>query len=100
MALILFPQLTPRNMLVRPCQFKGIVAETKVLKNDEAFLRIGQRYPHQLSTGYIASLKAVADQAWLKSFSGRTVSVYGRIDVYAGKPEIKITSREQVKLIR
>ena len=79
---------------------QGKVAETKTLKNGEAFLRIAAGYPHQLLTGYIASLKTVADEAWLKSFTGKTVSIHGQIDLYAGKPEIKITSRDQVKAVQ
>jgi hypothetical protein len=79
---------------------QGKVAETKTLKNGEAFLRIGAVYPHQLLTGYIASLRTVADEAWLNSFSGKTVSIHGRIEIYGGKPEIKITSRDQVKAVQ
>lgn len=52
---------------------QGKVAEVKVLKNDEAFLRVGAPYPHQLITGYIEALKTVADESWLNSFDGQTV---------------------------
>jgi DNA/RNA endonuclease YhcR with UshA esterase domain len=79
---------------------QGKVAEIKTLKNGEAFLRIGAAYPDQLFTDYIASLKTVADEAWLKSLSGKTVRIHGRTDLYAGKPEIKITSPDQVRAIQ
>jgi hypothetical protein len=52
---------------------QGKVAEVKLLKNGEAFLRVGALYPHQQITGYIAVLKTVADDTWLHSFNGKTV---------------------------
>ncbi len=79
---------------------QGKVAQVKILKNDEAFLRMGAPYPHQLITGYIAALKTVADKSWLNSFDGQTVNLHGKIDVYRGKLEIKITSRDQVSIVR
>ncbi len=79
---------------------QGKVAEVKVLQNDEAFLRVGAPYPHQLITGYIEALKTVADESWLNSFDGRMVNLRGKIDVYRGKLEIKITSRDQVSIVR
>ncbi|MGA8477157.1 MAG: hypothetical protein WB696_04295 [Chthoniobacterales bacterium] len=79
---------------------QGKVAEVKVLKNDEAFLRVGAPYPHQLITGYIEALKTVADESWLNSFDGQTVNLRGKIDLYRGKLEIKITSRDQVSIVR
>jgi hypothetical protein len=50
--------------------------------------------------GYIAALKAVADESWLNSFDGQTVNLHGKIDVCRGKLEIKITSRDQVSIVR
>jgi DNA/RNA endonuclease YhcR with UshA esterase domain len=79
---------------------QGKIAEVKILKNGEAFLRVGALYPHQLITGYIAALKTVADDTWLDGFNGKTVNLHGRIDVYGGKPEIKITSRDQVSIVQ
>ena len=79
---------------------QGKVAEVKILKNDEAFLRVGAPYPRQLITGYIAALKTVADESWLNGFNGQTVNLHGKIDLYRGKLEIKITSRDQVSIVR
>ena len=74
------PAIAAATHVGQTVTIQGKVAQVKILKNDEAFLRVGAPYPHQLITGYIAALKTVADESWRNSFDGQTVNLHGKID--------------------
>jgi hypothetical protein len=63
---------------------------------DVAFINLGEAYRGQLITGFIPSLSAIGDKTWLDGLKGKTVQIRGRISIYHAKPEIRITSKDQV----
>jgi DNA/RNA endonuclease YhcR with UshA esterase domain len=57
----------------------------------------GRRRPSkERFTGWIPKDSALAGDPSLSSLEGKTVKVTGKIDLYHGKPEIKIVSGDQL----
>jgi hypothetical protein len=75
---------------------EGVVASVHATPKGVAFINLGEAYPHQIFTGFIPNLSAIADEAWLNGLKGRTVRIHGRINIYHAIPEIRITSKDQV----
>jgi DNA/RNA endonuclease YhcR with UshA esterase domain len=59
------------------------------------FLNMGGKYPNQTFTAFIPSASA-AQFSQPQQYEGQTVSVSGKITLYQGKPEIKVTSPSQI----
>ncbi|HEY3798382.1 MAG TPA: hypothetical protein VGL58_08510 [Caulobacteraceae bacterium] len=76
---------------------EGVVSEVHTARSGaETFIDIGGNYPNQTFTAVIwaSSMAAVGD---VNGLLGKTVDVTGTIKVFEGKPEIDITSRDQIK---
>jgi hypothetical protein len=77
---------------------EGIVSEVHTARSGkETFVDIGGVYPNQTLTVVIfePSMSAVGDVSGLTS---KTVDITGTIQMYQGKPEVIVTSREQIKV--
>ena len=74
----------------------GVVVAVFVSKRGNAFINFGDKYPNQTFTGWIPAGTPLASDASLQSLQGKTVQITGIIELYRGKPEIKITSRDQL----
>jgi hypothetical protein len=59
------------------------------------FLNMGGKYPNQAFTAFIPSDSA-ARFTNAQQYDGKTVSVSGTIELYKGKPEIKVNSPSQI----
>jgi DNA/RNA endonuclease YhcR with UshA esterase domain len=59
------------------------------------FLNMGGKSPNQSFTTFIPSASA-AQFPQAQQYEGQTVAVSGRIELYKGKPEIKVTSPSQI----
>jgi DNA/RNA endonuclease YhcR with UshA esterase domain len=75
---------------------EGTVVAVFTSKNGNTFLNFGGRYPNQTFTGWISKESALPADPLLASLEGKTVRVNGKIELYHGKPEIKIMSRNQL----
>jgi DNA/RNA endonuclease YhcR with UshA esterase domain len=75
---------------------EGVVAKVFTSKNGNTFLNIGAAYPNQTFTGWIPKDSQLAGDPALSDMVGRTVKITGTIDLYRGKPEIKIMSKDQL----
>src|SRR2546430_13781233 len=64
---------------------------------DNIFLNIGGTYPNQAFTAFIPSASA-AQFPNPRHYEGRTVSVFGKISLYKGKPEIIVNSPSQISV--
>ena len=62
----------------------------------ETFIDIGGMYPNQTFTAVIfaPNMAAVGDVSGL---AGKTVDLTGTVQMYAGRPEMIITSRGQIR---
>lgn len=74
----------------------GLVVAVSVSKRGNAFINFGDKYPNQTFTGWIPAGTPLARDSSLQLLQGKTVKITGVIELYRGKPEIKITSRDQI----
>jgi hypothetical protein len=75
---------------------EGVVVKVFTSKNGNTFLNFGAAYPGQTFTGWIPKDSPGAGDPALSSLEGKRVKITGKIDLYRGKPEIKISSKEQI----
>jgi DNA/RNA endonuclease YhcR with UshA esterase domain len=72
---------------------EGVVAKVFTSKSGNTFLNIGASYPNQTFTGWIPPASPVSKSPLLSSIEGKRVKITGRIELYKGKPEIRINGR-------
>jgi hypothetical protein len=74
----------------------GVVSDAKVSSKGNAFLNFGGRFPNHVFTGFVPAGNPLATDPWLMSLNGKRIRIEGIVELYRGKPEIKITSRGQI----
>jgi DNA/RNA endonuclease YhcR with UshA esterase domain len=77
---------------------EGVVAKVFTSKSGNTFLNIGASYPNQTFTGWIPPASPVSKSALLSDIEGKHVKITGRIEMYKGKPEIRINAASQLKV--
>jgi DNA/RNA endonuclease YhcR with UshA esterase domain len=76
---------------------EGPVVKVFTSKNGNTFLNFGAAHPNQTFTGWVPKNSPLAGDASLSALEGKRVRVSGTIDLYKGKPEIKIMSKDQIE---
>jgi hypothetical protein len=76
----------------------GFVAKVFTSKSGNTFLNIGASYPIQTFTGSIPPASPVNKSPILSGIEGKHVKITGRIEMYKGKPEIRINAAEQLEV--
>ena len=66
-----------------------------ISKNRNTFLNIGAAYPNQTFTGWTPPASPVNKSPMLSGIEGKRVKVTGRIEMYKGKPEIRINAASE-----
>jgi DNA/RNA endonuclease YhcR with UshA esterase domain len=74
----------------------GLVVAVFVSKHGNAFINFGAAYPNQTFADWLPAGTPLASDPWLRQLQGKTIKITGTIKLYQGKPEIKITSRNQI----
>jgi DNA/RNA endonuclease YhcR with UshA esterase domain len=74
----------------------GLVVAVFVSKRGNVFLNFGDKYPNQTFTGWVPAGTPLASDPSLQLLQGKTVKITGVIELYHGKPEIRITSKDQI----
>jgi DNA/RNA endonuclease YhcR with UshA esterase domain len=77
---------------------EGVVANVFTSKSGNTFLNIGAAYPNQTFTGWIPPASPVSKSPLLSGIEGKQVKITGRIEMYKGKPEIRINAAAQLQL--
>ena len=77
-------------------EVRGLVVAVFTSKKGNTFLDFGGKYPNQTFTGYIAAGSELAGDRWTVTLQGKVIGITGTVDLYKGKPEIKVLSREQI----
>jgi DNA/RNA endonuclease YhcR with UshA esterase domain len=75
---------------------EGVVVAVFTSKSGNTFLNFGAPYPAQTFTGWVPAGTPLASDPSLQSFQGKRIRITGTIQLYRGKPEIKILSRDQL----
>lgn len=73
---------------------EGIVVNVFTSKNGNTFVNFGAAYPNQTFTAWIPSSSAAAN---VSNLDGEKIRVTGKIDLYKGKPEIRVMSQDQIQ---
>lgn len=73
---------------------EGVVTAVSTSRKGNTFINFGGVYPNQCFTGWISS-GPDRDTA-LESLKGKKIKITGTVQLYQGKPEIRIQSRSQI----
>jgi len=76
---------------------EGVVAKVFTSKSGNTFLNVGAAYPNQTFTGWIPPASRISKSPMLSGIEGKHVKITGRIEMYKGKPEIRINAAEQLE---
>jgi hypothetical protein len=74
----------------------GLVVAVFMSKAGNVFINFGDKYPHQTFTGWVPEGTPLASDPSLEQLEDKTIKITGTIKIYRGKPEIKITSKDQI----
>ena len=74
------------------------MAKVFTSKSGNTFLNIGAAYPNQTFTCWIPPASPVSKSAALSDIEGKRVKITGRIELYKGKPEIRIDVASQLEI--
>jgi hypothetical protein len=83
----------------RNVEVRGQVASVYIGKHGDAYVFFGAGYPKQTFTGYIPAGWTFSGGAWTFKLQGQIISITGTVEMYQGKPEIKILSMDQIKRV-
>ena len=78
-------------------EVRGLVVSITTSPLGTAFINFGREYPNQTFAGFIAAGSKLADDQRIATLQGKIIGITGTIELYLGKPEIKVTSADQVK---
>ena len=78
-------------------EVRGLVVSVTTSPLGTACISFGREYPDQTFAGFIAAGSKMADDQRITTFPGKTIGITGKIELYQGKPEIQITSADQIK---
>ena len=77
-------------------EVRGLVVAVYTSKKGNTFLNFGDKYPNQTFTGYIPAGSELAGDSWTVTLQGKDIGITGMVELYRGKPEVKILSRSQI----
>src|SRR6266436_3375201 len=81
-------------------EVRGLVFAVPIGPLGTAFINFGREYPNQIFAGFIAAGSKIATDQWIAGLQGRIIGITGKIELHQGKPEIKVTSTDQIKLMQ
>ena len=84
------------NHIGQSVTVSGLVVAVFVSKRGNVFINFGDKYPNQTFTGWVPAGTPLASDPSLQLLQGKTVKITGVIELYHGKPEIRITSKDQI----
>jgi DNA/RNA endonuclease YhcR with UshA esterase domain len=77
---------------------EGVVAKVFTSKAGNTFLNIAAAYPNQTFTGWVPPASPVSKSTILSDIKGKRVKITARIEMYKGKPEIRINAGSQLEV--
>jgi len=76
---------------------RGLVVSVTTSPLGTTFINFGREYPNQTFAGFIEAGSKIATDELIAGLQGKIIGITGTIELHKGKPEIKITSRDQIK---
>jgi hypothetical protein len=81
----------------RRVEVRGLVISVTTSPLGTSFINFGREYPSQTFAGFIAAGSTMANDERLSTLQGKAISIVGTIQIDRGKPEIEVTSADQIK---
>ena len=78
-------------------EVRGLVVSVTISPLGTACISFGREYPDQTFAGFIAAGSKMAADQRVAALQGKIIGITGIIELYEGKPEIKVTSADQFK---
>jgi DNA/RNA endonuclease YhcR with UshA esterase domain len=78
-------------------EVRGFVVSVTTSPLGTAFINFGREYPNQTFAGFIAAGSKMATDQRISTLQGKIIGITGTIELYKGKPEIKVLSTDQIK---
>ena len=75
---------------------EGVVTAVTTSRKGNTFINFGGVYPNQTFTGWIPAGTPLATDASIPTLQGKKIKITGRIELYRGKPEIRVLSKSQI----
>jgi DNA/RNA endonuclease YhcR with UshA esterase domain len=75
---------------------EGIVTAVTTSRKGNTFINFGGVYPNQTFTGWIPAGTPLATDSSIPRLQGKNIKITGRIELYRGKPEIRVLSKSQI----
>ena len=81
----------------REVEVRGLVVSVTSSSLGTAFINFGRDYPNQTFAGFISAGSKMATDQRIATLQGKIIGITGTVELYQGKPEIKVLSMTQVK---
>ena len=78
-------------------EVRGLVVSVTTSPLGTAFINFGREYPNQTFAGFIAAGSKMTTDLRIDTLQGKIIGITGIIELYQGKPEIEVTSTDQIK---
>ena len=78
-------------------EVRGLVVSVTVSPLGTACISFGREYPDQTFAGFIAAGSKMETDRRIAMLQGKIIGIIGIIELYQGKPEIEVTSTDQIK---
>ena len=78
-------------------EVRGFVVSVTTSPLGTAFINFGREYPNQTFAGFIAAGSKIATDQRIATLQGKIIGITGTVELYRGKPEIKVLSADQIK---
>src|SRR5271166_6925243 len=78
-------------------EVRGLVGSATTSPLGTTFINFGREYPNQIVAGYIPAVSKRATVRRAATLQGKIIGITGTVELYKGKPEIKVLSMTQIK---
>ncbi len=78
-------------------EVRGLVVSVTISPLGTACISFGREYPDQTFAGFIAAGSKMETDRRIAMLQGKIIGIIGIIELYQGKPEIEVTSTDQIK---
>src|SRR6516225_4886207 len=78
-------------------EVRGFVVSVRTSPLGTTLINFGRDYPNQTFAGFIAAGPKIATDQQIGSLQGKIIGITGKIELYRGKPEIKVLSTDQIR---
>ena len=80
-------------------EVRGFVVSVRTSPLGTVLINFGRDYPNQTFAGFIAAGSKIATHQQIATLQGKIIGITGKIELYRGKPEIKVLSINQIKVV-